>query len=249
MPEIKWPRLYEVLQMIAQTESIDEIGPTILESLSLLIPYEQAHILTYDHESDAFTHPVLLDISTQSYVEYEEHYQFCDPIKADYFDQPGALRSSDALDYNHLCRSEYYCDFMRPNHFHYMLGTDLHCGERLLGTLTLIRPKGTADFKESELQSLHLLAPQMASHLFRVMLLKQQREHTVLGEISRRVGYLGLTTREEEIAMLLVQGYSNTQIADTLFISSETVKRHLSTMYRKGRVNSRAGFIARMLGL
>jgi len=42
-----------------------------------------------------------------------------------------------------------------------------------------------------------------------------------------------LTTRELEILSLLAQGYTNSAIADTLFIDIKTVEHHLNSMYSK----------------
>ena len=48
-----------------------------------------------------------------------------------------------------------------------------------------------------------------------------------------------MTNREIEVLRKLATGMTNQQIADTLFISPETVKRHLSTIYRKLEVKNR----------
>jgi non-specific serine/threonine protein kinase len=50
---------------------------------------------------------------------------------------------------------------------------------------------------------------------------------------------LGLTAREAEIARLLVNGRTNREIAETLFISIPTVKRHLTNMLGKLGVANR----------
>lgn len=42
-----------------------------------------------------------------------------------------------------------------------------------------------------------------------------------------------LTPREREVLMLITQGLSNGEIAETLFISPHTVKNHVSNIYRK----------------
>ena len=48
-----------------------------------------------------------------------------------------------------------------------------------------------------------------------------------------------LTLREQNILQLVYNGYSNKQIADELYISLETVKRHLSNIYKKLDVNNK----------
>ena len=48
-----------------------------------------------------------------------------------------------------------------------------------------------------------------------------------------------LSRRELEVARLAAKGWTNTQIADQLFISVATVKRHLATVFEKLNINSR----------
>jgi len=55
---------------------------------------------------------------------------------------------------------------------------------------------------------------------------------------------LDLTEREREVLNLVVQGQSNQQIADALFISLATVKAHISSILSKLQVSSRAEAIA-----
>jgi RNA polymerase sigma factor (sigma-70 family) len=60
-----------------------------------------------------------------------------------------------------------------------------------------------------------------------------------------------LTTREEEILKLLATGESNREIGKRLFISEQTVKNHVASIFRKLRVNDRtkAALLAVKLGL
>ena len=48
-----------------------------------------------------------------------------------------------------------------------------------------------------------------------------------------------LSPREKEVARLAARGYSNIQIAEELFISVETVKRHMATIFEKLGIESR----------
>jgi DNA-binding NarL/FixJ family response regulator len=56
-----------------------------------------------------------------------------------------------------------------------------------------------------------------------------------------------LTTREEEVLILLSKGYANKEIADKLSISAETVGSHLKHIYEKMHVRSRAEAVARYM--
>jgi len=61
----------------------------------------------------------------------------------------------------------------------------------------------------------------------------------------------GLTGREEEILKLLATGESNREIGRRLFISEQTVKNHVASIFRKLQVNDRtkAALLAVKLGL
>ncbi|MCM0147300.1 helix-turn-helix transcriptional regulator [Photobacterium galatheae] len=48
-----------------------------------------------------------------------------------------------------------------------------------------------------------------------------------------------LTAREKEIMQLLVSGASNSQIAESLFVSENTVKTHLHNVFKKIKVKNR----------
>ena len=60
-----------------------------------------------------------------------------------------------------------------------------------------------------------------------------------------------LTSREKEILRLIAAGLRNQEIADQLFISLATVKRHIANAYGKLEVSHRTEAIVRLneLGL
>ncbi|MGH3033298.1 MAG: helix-turn-helix domain-containing protein, partial [Gaiellaceae bacterium] len=50
---------------------------------------------------------------------------------------------------------------------------------------------------------------------------------------------LGLTRRELEILQLVAEGHSNAELARRLWVTEQTVKFHLSNVYRKLNVSNR----------
>ena len=62
------------------------------------------------------------------------------------------------------------------------------------------------------------------------------------GEINYKLGknLYGLTEREMEVLALIVDGLTNPQIADKLFISISTTKTHVHSILQKLYVESRS---------
>jgi len=56
---------------------------------------------------------------------------------------------------------------------------------------------------------------------------------------ARAMSYLGITDREAELLAMLADGASNREIARRAFISENTVKTHLSSLYGKLDVSRR----------
>jgi DNA-binding CsgD family transcriptional regulator len=66
----------------------------------------------------------------------------------------------------------------------------------------------------------------------------QAREQ--LGRIGAGREADGLTPTQREVATLVVQGLTNRQVGDRLFMSAHTVEAHLSAVYRTLGIRSRA---------
>jgi DNA-binding CsgD family transcriptional regulator len=54
---------------------------------------------------------------------------------------------------------------------------------------------------------------------------------------------MGLSDREIEVASLVNKGFRNKEVADALFVTEKTVKFHLTNIYKKLKVRSRAQLI------
>ena len=56
-----------------------------------------------------------------------------------------------------------------------------------------------------------------------------------------------VSVREREVAELILQGKSNQEIQDHLFISISTVKNHIYRLFRKLGINSRGQLVSLVL--
>lgn len=53
----------------------------------------------------------------------------------------------------------------------------------------------------------------------------------------------GLSKRESEVVMLVVQGLTNKQVADRLCVAEKTVKFHLTNVYKQMKISRRSEII------
>ena len=64
------------------------------------------------------------------------------------------------------------------------------------------------------------------------------------GKINSKILSL-MTDREKEVALVLLEGKSNIEISQELFIGLSTVKKHISSIFKKTEVKSRGDFFAK----
>ena len=77
---------------------------------------------------------------------------------------------------------------------------------------------------------------------FRRVVEETRSKHQSLSELS------ALTDREREVLDLLAQGLTNKEIAEKLFITTNTVKRHLKAIFEKLDVHTRSAATAKVAG-
>lgn len=57
----------------------------------------------------------------------------------------------------------------------------------------------------------------------------------------------GLSPREKEVALLLIQGYEQKEIADLLYVAPATIKNHTTAILRAAKVKNRTALAALVL--
>jgi DNA-binding CsgD family transcriptional regulator len=70
-----------------------------------------------------------------------------------------------------------------------------------------------------------------------------ERARAELGRIGGRSREVGLTAAEQRVAVLVVRGHTNREVAASLFLAERTIEAHLSHVYAKLGVRSRAELV------
>jgi DNA-binding CsgD family transcriptional regulator len=140
-----------------------------------------------------------------------------------------AYRLSDVISLRRFRRGALYGEFFGPAAIHHQLAFGLGGPP---GPLVGVWVNRTGrDFSDEELLLAELLRPQLQA-----------------GEAAatRAVARAALTHREREVLDLIATGATNAAVAEALFVSPGTVKKHLDNIYAKLDVGSRTGAVARV---
>ena len=100
------------------------------------------------------------------------------------------------------------------------------------------RESGTNPISDQVINDLNTIAPLLRAAVLR------HRGITESPELSPSPAWRALSTREQEVAALMIEGHATESIALQLDISMHTVKDHRKSIYRKLKVGSLAAFFA-----
>jgi DNA-binding CsgD family transcriptional regulator len=152
-----------------------------------------------------------------------------------------ALKLSDFHTRRQLHRTELYAEWFRPAGVEYELEVALP--SRPEHTKSFLFDDGRRDFGERERALLNLLQPHLVQ-LDRTAALRRQLEAQPVGRDAGRLGEL--TAREREVLQLVGNGLRNAEIAEALWVSPATVRKHLENIYEKLGVHTRTAAAAHL---
>ena len=113
--------------------------------------------------------------------------------------------------------------------------------------LFLFSVKGGVEFPFRITPSLYFIQSLISLYIIRFLiepyLKKNNINNTTSKKISDFLNSLSLSKRESEVAHLILNGKTNNEIEEKLFISLRTVKFHTGNIYKKTSVKSRNQFI------
>jgi DNA-binding CsgD family transcriptional regulator len=146
----------------------------------------------------------------------------------------GQLSTPDALESSPVCAG--FAGNLR--FFHYLAAPFYAGSGALLGVVTLGRAGYHDPFENADLRQLTALSGHLSANLARIPRDRPAVEAPVQ-----------LTKRERQVAILVMQGSNNLQIATALQIARETVKKTLQRLYDKLDVSGRAQMVKRVVDL
>ena len=240
--EIKWEVIIDFIYKTGSIMKLHNYSYYFLKELNQIIPFYAANFFLFDEKKELIGDPICYNIDNRVLQAYNDYYWKIDDIRNLAFDQKEPIISTDLMDYKSWVNTEYFNDFLAQNRLYYSCGIDIHTDQRLLGTISLFRTKKDKNFTTTDLIYLKILAKHSSNHLkklFEMERLKNKNCRDKENIIENRADAFELSSREKDVLNLILEGKRNEEIAEELFISVNTVKKHLSHIYQKTEVHNR----------
>lgn len=235
LPSAEYERIFAVLDTVAAAPTLGEFKHTLMDALHEHYRFPNTTFLTGPTFRGAFADPdpVTTGRITPIIDEYQTGW-----YRTDMFASPqsfDALRRSSAISHTQLRQLpstaiEYLEEFLYRRRLrsaavlHLGLANDCH------GLVGVFDSEGK-DLPPSQIHALGLLARQLST-----------RAKTLPG--SMRPGWRDrLTPRQRDIGELVADGLTNDEIAATLSLELDTVKKYVSRIFTITRVRNRVEFV------
>lgn len=232
-----YERILRLLEDCGSSRSLDSFREAVLEGLARHLGYRDTTFFVGATPPGVFTdpEPVTTGRPSRMVSAYTETFNRLDPFARLARRSPhhgAAPRSLDS--FAHLRdpgHREYLDRFLFRHGIHSKVLIPLRNPAMAAGIGLLAEEAGT--FGPADMARATALMPHLANFF---------TLHTAPGGASP---VSGLTARQTEIAQMAVNGATNRQIAQALFISVDTVKKHLTSVYHAAGCTSRTELAAR----
>ena len=246
--EKQWNLINEMTLRIHVTDDLDEMRSDFLSVLKTLVPFDKASFyLAID--DDPYSRPLGIGLSDYDLKQYVEKYAPIDPFApliGIFMDVRSAIRVSDYIVADNLEKTEYYKLAWQPKNILYSVFGPLSVDKNWLGSFSLFRHADKKDFSDIELDIINILTAHMRTRLWREKQFQAKLDAFASVSGTRKTIYGGplaaehdLTSRECDVIELWTSGLTDTEICDSLSISKNTLKKHISNIFGKLEISSR----------
>lgn len=232
-----WIILNAITYKINAIEDIDEMRLAIINQLNYLIDFDSASFyITSSKSSSEIGNPVGVNYSVDEMNEYLNVFKNVDYSKGLMSTGKNiAYRESDIIKDELRVKTDYYKKVYDTHNWHYSLHLNISYNELFLGVMSFFRVKGKVDFEYDTIFILDMIKDHLALRLFKEI----NNIDNKLIPISECSEKYKVTSRELKVLSLMFDGISDKEICDALFITNNTLKKHILNIYRKIGVNKR----------
>ena len=237
--------LSHIIYKIYNIENVDDMRLEVLNLIEYAIPYYSAVFWLVEIGQDG-THVLVrpknvIKNAKKSEIEsvVNEYAKNCKDLDCTHWlcnaKRGIAYKTTDFFSEEAFEHTEYYKKMFLPYNIHYGAQAVLTHNNTCVGLLTCFRSKESENFSDKEIFFLDCLHDHLSFRLYQSVMPGDKSNYNP-NTIARK--YI-LTQRESEILELLFLGLDNEEIADKLFISENTLRKHMYNLFNKLNIKHR----------
>lgn len=230
-----WIVLNNIIYKIHTTDNFDDMRLCLLDQLRFIIDYDSADFFISSNTADKLIcNPVNFNCDVDLSKMYEEERL---SGKVSFGGKTSILRETDIMSDEERFETDYYKKVYKPNNWHFALQIIIARNNKFLGIITLYRTIGKEDFDQNDLFMLDILKNHLEYRLEKYLSGIESTAEKL--SISEAIERFDLSKREETVLRELMLGKEGNVICDELFITTNTLKKHILNIYRKLGVKNR----------
>lgn len=214
-----------------------EVRQRVGQALLKFLKADHFASFVWDQDAAKFVSCVQINMTDDNLEKYETYFQFYDPITPTLQTRRKATPVSEVLSHDRLVRTEFYNDFLKQDGLCYGLNFFAFDRGDNIGDLRIWQGANQEDFTKRDALIVDAIGPSLVNALIRAQGGDSLTGSLRFAQIRESIGF---TSREAEVADLLITGLSDVEICEKLSFSKPTLRSHISSIFEKTRLNRRS---------
>lgn len=234
MKEREIPLFNDLILSTYYSKSLLDYGQNLLKNIHGLVPYNQGYFLIINEDGEIDTkNSIFSGMDDKTKDDYINNYFKIDYINHFYqYTNDFLFKDSDLFNSKYRKSSDFYKKYLKPQELENGCGLIITHENKVIAIVNLLRTIKSPDISSNEIDTLKYLKGHIKKNILHFL------ESKINNIIDTELISL-LTDREIEVLNCILKNYTNKEIADELFISISTVKKHIYSIYKKLNVRNR----------
>jgi len=251
----EWILLNDIIYKINLAENHQEVEKIFLEQINLLIPSTATCFFLSDYNEDGFlSYPMNHgSLTMEDLEEYLLNGQDLDYLKDIMISgRCMVYKETDFMLEEIRINTEYYQKYYKTKDLHYCVQLILSHNNQFMGVVSFYNSKEFGDYSERDIFILETLKTHLSLCLYKTFYVpkisKNKFLYTQRNCLTNNLStQYNLTRRESEVLKLMLDNLTNSEISERLYISVNTLKKHIVNIYNKLGVSNRTQLLKLLL--
>lgn len=242
-----WEKINLVVCKINNIQDTYEFRSVFLKELRELVYFDLADFCLSNADTKAVSliDPVVVSRYSKQFEEnftfkYEREFEQIDYTKWIFSNSESIVfRESDMIKEELRKKSAYYMEYLKPLNLIHVAGISIASNGIRFGAANLYRNEQTGDFSKRDIYILEQFLPHLKQRFLNKTTDLEEKKDKFDATYKVLSGRYDLSKREIDVVKLVCIGKSNLEISEALFITPNTVKKHMTKILLKFKVANR----------